>query len=63
MNHKTAKRYMRNAPTYSLPNVTVDDVNRFFDENTKTPAEVDRLLHRIGVRFTKGGKFSHVVPV
>lgn len=63
MNHKTAKRYMRNEPVYSFPTVTVDDVNRFFDENTKTPADVDRLLYRIGVRFTKGGKFSHVVPV
>ena len=63
MNRKTAKSYMRNTPTYSLPVVTVDDVKRFFDENTKTPADVDRLLYRIGVRFTKGGKFSHVVPV
>lgn len=63
MNHKTAKRYMQNPPAYSMPVVTVDDVKRFFDENTKTSADVDRLLHRIGVRFTKSGKFSHVIPV
>ena len=43
--------------------MTADDVDRFFRPYLKTKSKARELLHMIGVRFTKDGQFSHVVPI
>lgn len=43
--------------------MTADDVDRFFRPYLKTKSKARKLLHMIGVRFTKDGQFSHVVPI
>lgn len=43
--------------------MTADDVDRFVRPYLKTKAKAREFLQMIGVRFTKDGQFSHVVPI